>query len=408
MKAFATLLLAGILSPAAAGAQTLQQALELYYQNEINESLEIFEQLHAANPADPEVRVWLAENLAIFSEKERARELLDQALRNEPCNAQALVLLASLLNGRDPVQRDSAWAHRERAVECAPDDGNAWLDYWEAAFVRRDHEAEQRAQRRLAELRFISEPSMELGRWMLRSAPPNAVLFTRYHEDWVPISIAQTVEGLRPDVTVVSVNDLETPWYVRRVAAATGYPVPPAAQGLEDEELLPHDGVVGTLKDHAGVLWVREWTEGRNPRPLVVAATASTMFFGDAAHARWDGPLYTVHPAAAAPPDPPSFGEPRMDADAFEAHLPHLDMARLNGPHLHPSNRYVVDHLARHPAEYVAMMLRLYGNARVEQGRMDDARQALARMEALRAAGLLPPGYVQDVDRLRERIESGR
>jgi hypothetical protein len=402
MKIAIPFLLACVLAPAPAAAQTLREARELYFQGEINESLAMFEQLHAANPGDREVQVWLAVNHREFAHNERARELVDAVLRDEPCHAQAVALLAQLVESEafiDLTMRDSAWAHQERAVRCAPDDGNAWLEYWRAATLRRDQAAEQRAQRRLAELRFITEPAMEFGRWTLRSAPPNAVLFTSNDRDWVPVSIAQTVEGLRPDVTVVFNHMLHRPWYVRRVAQATGYPVPPAAEGREDEEIMPDDGD-GSLMEKTAVLWAREWTEGRNPRPLVVAFGTSTLFLRDAVWARLDGPLYTLHPAPDARPD-----APRIDPDAFAALLPHLEIARLNGPRVHPSDRVPAHYAAGHRAETFMVMLREYGSTLVERGRMDQARQALARMEELRATGVLRPGYAAEADRLREMIE---
>lgn len=61
-----------------------------------------------------------------------------------------------------------------------------------------------------------------VGRSLLASAPPRAVLFTAGDNDSYPLWYAQQVEGLRPDVTLVTVPLLPAEWYRAEVARRTG------------------------------------------------------------------------------------------------------------------------------------------------------------------------------------------
>ena len=72
-----------------------------------------------------------------------------------------------------------------------------------------------------------------VGRALLASAPPRAVLFTAGDNDSYPLWYAQQVEGLRPDVTLVTVTLLPAQWYQAELARRTtlrwkGEVAPPA------------------------------------------------------------------------------------------------------------------------------------------------------------------------------------
>lgn len=402
MKSLAFLLLACAACAAPLRAQTLEQALELYHQNRVDESLPLFRRMAAASPGSPEARAWLADNLRRAGDAEGALALARQVLRDQPCHAHAHDVAASVLGlGYGGAGgRDSARAHAERGVECDPEDGNLWLTYWMSSLMRGDTAGELRAQRRLGELGFVPEPVMELGRWMLRASPPDALLFANGDWDYFPLRLAQTVEGLRPDVTVVLIPMLEVPSYVRGVAVRTSYPVPPELDALGEGEALVDDEGNGRLASVTGALWAAEWVEGRGARPLVLAATAPADFLPNA-WPRWDGPVYTLRPLSELP-----FGaEVRLHADAFADLLPLLDAARLDGPLTHPSDRSPIRRTGVHPAEYVVRQLYAYGGEQMASERPEEARETLARMEALLATGHVRGMYVDMVELLRETIE---
>jgi tetratricopeptide (TPR) repeat protein len=402
MRSFLAALAGAVLCAAPLRAQTLEQALELYHQNRLDESLPVLQQLADADPANVEARAWLADNLRRTGDAEGALTVARQVLRDAPCHAHAHDVVASILGQEfwEPAARDSAQLHVTRGVECDPDDGSLWFTYWMAAMMRQDEADELRAQRRVAELRFIPEPVMELARWMLRASPRGAVLFANGDWDYFPLRVAQTAEGLRPDVTVVLLPMLEVPWYVRRLAAQTGYPVPPELEGIGDHEALEDEAGNVRLTAVTAALWTAEQFQGRQARPLVVAYTASTEWVRDVARPRWEGPVYTLLPPSEDPP-----GDPVIDTGAFAGHLPLLDVARLRGPRTHPRDRSPIRRTGTHPAEYVVNQLYAYGSQRLDEGRPDDARQALALIETLRATGNVRGEYLELPDFLRAAID---
>jgi hypothetical protein len=58
---------------------------------------------------------------------------------------------------------------------------------------------------------------------LLQSAPRDAVLFVGGDNDTYPLWYAQRVEGVRPDVVIVTLPLLSADWYGREIARRTGW-----------------------------------------------------------------------------------------------------------------------------------------------------------------------------------------
>ncbi|HST58715.1 MAG TPA: tetratricopeptide repeat protein, partial [Longimicrobium sp.] len=333
------LLAAALLCAAAAvpaPAQTLEEAREHFLTGNYPKAGALFQSLAQANPGDAALRGWLAQAHYRLGDMESALATARGALEIDPCEAPShtVIAMVHVAEWDREGARDSIRVHATRATECAPDDGNAWLAHWASAMGRQDGTALRVAMQNLARLRFVPEPVMELGRWMLRSAPANAVIVASGDWDYFPMLVAQA-EGVRPDVYVVLRPYLEFPWYVRQVARETGLPVPPQVAGLGDDEWNPLEtDEPGGLSFHAGAAWARATLDGA-ARPLSIVFTADPDLVWDAAWPRWDGAVYTLRPLAEAPAD----GELRIHEASFVASMAHLRMESLHGPLVHPSDR---------------------------------------------------------------------
>lgn len=396
-------LLGTLLCAAPAASQSLDEAVSHYLAGRFPESIEILEAVLDAEPRNVDARVWMGSGQLRMNDPLGALKSAHAALELAPCHAPAQNLAATVysLEPWDDESRRRVHNHVQSAVECDPDDGNSWLTYWISGVMRQDAADQALAQRRIGELRFIPGPVMEQARWILRSTPRNAVLFTSGDWDFFPILVAQTQEGLRPDVTVVMLPMLEVPWYVREVAARAGWPVPPELEAEDGDEWAPAEAYSGQLASIAGELWAQAALEGG--RPLTIPTTALPDFVGDVGWLRWDGPVFTLLPWDQAPQDTVL----RVDPEAFAASMRHLDIAQLHGPVVHPTDRSPIRRAATHPAAFILYPVVAYGERSVAEGRMDEARQALAWADRLVATGHADADDVARLAALRAAVGQG-
>ena len=84
-------------------------------------------------------------------------------------------------------------------------DGNVWVSTWHEAAVAGDTAGEAHALRHLDALGFWPPPVVALARWTLASVPRDAILLAQADGDATPLRMLQTVDGVRPDVEIVSV-----------------------------------------------------------------------------------------------------------------------------------------------------------------------------------------------------------
>jgi tetratricopeptide (TPR) repeat protein len=402
MKPLFPALLGALLCAVPAPAQPLDTAIEHYLAGRFAESVTILDALLDAEPGNVDARVWIGSGQLRMDNPHGALAFADAALEMAPCHSAAHNLAATVysLEPWDAGARELVRTHVQKAVECDPDDGNAWLTYWVSGVMRQDGAAQALAQRRVGELRFIPEPVMEQARWILRSTPRNAVLFTSGDWDFFPIMVAQSHEGLRPDVEVALLSMLTVPWYVQALAERTGWPVPPELSAPGGDDWSPAEAYTDQMASIAGHLWAQAALDGG--RPLTIPTTALPDFVGDVGWLRWDGPVFTLLPWDQAPQDTVLT----IDTGAFAASMRHLDIARLHGPVVHPTDRSPIRRAAVHPASFILYPVTAYGMQSVDAGRMDEARQALAWADQLVATG---HASAEDAARVEElRAAAGR
>jgi tetratricopeptide (TPR) repeat protein len=395
-------LLAALPLAAPVHAQTLDELMPRIHADTTGyRAYDALSELLEAQPDNVDARAWKAEVLLRMEDgADDAAKEARAVLQAAPCHAMAHnALAAAHLRMPEPGALDSAWTHAAAAVECDPADGNAWLTYADAALRRGDDAAEARALRRLGELAFFPEPALELARWMLAAAPRDAVLFAGMDDDWAALRVAQLARGVRTDVTVVRLTHLGMPAYARRMAAATGYPVPPAAEATHEGAPVYRDGP-SALQLALGQAWARARLEDGNPRPLALTPFADQAFIRDGpalSLQRRDGPVVTVNPFGR-------LGDPLQDTAAFTAAWARLDVAKLDGPLVSEGDRSAVRRNGLHPSEVVVLLLAVHAEYRAEHEDPQGARQALGWAQQVVDTGRPRPDAGAFVDEIRGRI----
>jgi hypothetical protein len=120
-----------------------------------------------------------------------------------------------------------------------------------------------------------------VARVLLLSAPPHALLFTAGDNDSYPLWYAQQVEGMRPDVSVVTLSLLPAGWYQDEIARRTGL------RWSNDEP------VAGALLEHEQIAGLVAKAARGQGRP-VAASTGVTARERAVLGSDWrlEGPLY--------------------------------------------------------------------------------------------------------------------
>lgn len=383
-------------------AQTLDELMPRIHADTTGyRAYDALSELIDAQPDNVDARAWKAEVLLRMPDgAEDAAEGAREVLAVAPCHAMAHnTLAAAHLRMAGPGALDSAWTHAAAAVECDGADGNAWLTYADAALRRGDVAAEAHALRRLGELAFFPEPAMELARWTLAAAPRNAVLFAAGDDDYAVLRVAQAARGARTDVTVVRLTHLGMPAYMRRMAAATGYPVPAAAEGTDEGSPVYRDGP-SALQAAVGEAWARARLEGGNPRPLALTLFVDQAFIRDGSALsllRRDGPVVTVNPFRR-------LSDPLQDTAAFTAAWANLQVGRLAGPLVSEGDRGAVRRNTLHPSEIVLVVLAYHAEYRAEHDDPEGARQVMAWVQQVIDGGGPGPDARALVEEVRSRI----
>jgi hypothetical protein len=245
-----------------------QRAFKAYLADRTDSATALFSAAVRQYPSDARLHAWLAEAALRSSNPGEAVQPAIDALRLDPCNAQAHLVRASLFMPRyapnGGVNDDSTWTHLMDAVRCDPRDGNAWSYVWKYSIMRGDSAAESRALRALVTTGYLTSPQVTYAEWLLRSLPPRAVLVTGGDMDtYAPLAV-QAALGVRRDVAVVNAVMLNGPWYSKPILAR---------HQLHCEASTASDST-GTAAERI-IAWLRRCAvDGTLDRPLGFALTA--------------------------------------------------------------------------------------------------------------------------------------
>jgi len=217
-------------------SDSFTQGVELYNQNELEKALPLFETATEETGAGSETFAYLAETYRRLGLREKALEAGEKSLDMDTCNSFAHTTLSYLYNPMygdwESADRDKAWSHIQKGIECNPDDGNIWLAAWTEAIYRKDREMESKSLKMLVETRFLTPAILAFNRWMLQHLPQDAILLTNGDMDTYPAVALQETEDFRSDVTVINYSLLNTRWYQEHIQNRYNVKFP-----LSDEEL---------------------------------------------------------------------------------------------------------------------------------------------------------------------------
>jgi tetratricopeptide (TPR) repeat protein len=194
-----------------------------------------------------------------LAEYDRARyasaiEYLEQAREAAPNDAEVYYLLGSFthylcydsvpLSGYGRHKSDEVLAYLRKAVELDPNLGNAYYFIGAEYGVRardslRDGDVKGAADqfRRGKQEGGFPAWMLEFGRNLLKSCPPDAILFTGGDADSNPVEFLQIVEEYRTDVTVIPVALLERSSFVGLIKHGLEGAVRPAPVSWSDEQI---------------------------------------------------------------------------------------------------------------------------------------------------------------------------
>lgn len=308
-----------------------REAMELYNQNSVEEAYQRFQLLTDNYPGDAEMWAWRAEAARRLGKNDDCMMSARAALRIDPCNSFAHCVLGDLYNpqyGPELGNADSTWKHLLAAVECNPDEGNAWMSVWIEAMRRGDATLETKALERLRKSGFFAECSYALNTWALRLLPRDCVFITGGDLDTYPALCLQAVDGYRADVAVINVNLLNMPWYVELMATRWQLPLPLSRQAMEnyipEPETSAEDGtpVYTLLSDVVLRSWSKSKSSGALAKPMMIASTCEPGI-----HRNWSTHLRSVGYGYEWVQN----GTDKVDAASVTRSLEGLDGAALAG-----------------------------------------------------------------------------
>lgn len=325
-------------SPTLAQGSDLDSAVALHWRGEEDSASALLLGPAIRGRGNAAARAWLAEITERGEEYRQAVFWARAALELDSCQAFAHEVLARVYNPEYSVwngaNRDSTWEHAQRAVRCAPDDGNAWMELLLEAMHRDSLDMVDQVLQAFDRTGFFTRSVRAYDRATLNTLPRGAIIVMGGDLDFIPSLMEQRVEGLRKDAVIVSFPMLNALWYPGWLHDTYGLPVPPVS---ELDTLHTHwgaDSVVAWRAEHVVAYWRRGATEGWLGRPLTWAVTvrASALEEGPGA-LRWAGPWTLLDT---------TLERDTADVDAAPRFLAALQPDDFAGTDVSPQDRSVV------------------------------------------------------------------
>ncbi|MGD9546518.1 MAG: tetratricopeptide repeat protein [Candidatus Krumholzibacteriia bacterium] len=253
----------------------LAAARQAWRQADLDAATAELQKALTADPRDADAHAWMAEALRRQGEYGDALAEAQLALAAEPGHAMALAVMGDLANpqfaGDAEIQdRDECIRLYRAALASDPYDPQGLMGLCVWAVRMGDTATGTACLTAMAEGGIWTEPLMALARWMLESAPPDAILLLNGDADSFPIWILQA-QGVRPDVLPCNLGMLNLDDYRGRLALA-GLPVPP--DHLEHNRNA--DGGVHTIAMQVLEYLEQRVQDGVLDRPLAYATTVQT------------------------------------------------------------------------------------------------------------------------------------
>jgi hypothetical protein len=346
-----------LLHPSAlAASSTLDEGIELFHANEIEQATAAFEAVCESEPDNTVARLWLADCLGRSGRQAQAVALARGVLEVDPGSAFAHTEIGRVncpwLEPWGGSSEDSAWVHLNRAVALDSTEVDALELLWVLAIKRNEPGIMTSALEAMGRSGLHTPACLEYTRWVLDCIQPNAILVTNGDMDTYPSLALQVHSSLRPDLAIVNASLLNTRWYARFVSDEYGLPVPDSILQADSlmilvlEGSLPRNGLpegspAGAL-EAVGLsprilrYWVGLDRDGQLGRPIAFAVTTSTELRDCVLpHAVLSGPAWypadsTGHCITGIGSTPPEMSR-SIDIEATRQALSGLDTGLLIG-----------------------------------------------------------------------------
>ena len=112
----------------------LEKPVSLYYENKIEDAIQILNQIIQENEKCSECLVWLAQSHLRLGNKTEAEKYAQKVLQYDSCNSFAHLVYANAIlpHFQESVisHSDSSWHHFMTSIECDSTNSNTWLKIW--------------------------------------------------------------------------------------------------------------------------------------------------------------------------------------------------------------------------------------------------------------------------------------